>query len=392
MAIKIFYLTTDTKIGGTEQMLLTLLNRLDKKRYSTFLCAIKPGGPLIEEAKKVGVRGECLLKEPKEPGGLLIEKIINRIFWFARFFLIPFKLASLIKREKPDILHTFLFHANILGRIVGKFTGVAIIISSQRSIDKWRKPWHSFLDRLTSSFCNLIISNSEAGRKILIQRDRIDPEKIITIHNGIDLKKFNIEIDIYEKKRELGLKHEDKVIGIIANLRRVKGHCYLFEAFQNAKCKMSLKDSILKLLVVGDGELKQELTGLAEKLKIKDSVIFTGFRDDIPEILQVIDIFVLPSLWEGFPVSILEAMASSRPVIASSVGGIPEAVIDQETGFLVPPQDVRSLEEALLKLVNDSGQAKRMGIAGRKRIEECFTLDKMIKKMEGVYNGYRQYF
>ena len=378
-------------------MLLALLGKIDRDKFDVFVCALKSGGPLIEEARKIGVRGECSIN--------------------------PIRLALLIKREKPDILHTFLFHANILGRVIGRLCGVPVIISSQRSVDKWRKHWHTLVDRWTSRFCNLIISNSEAGRKILIEREKINPGKIITIYNGIDASEFEIEVNISEKRREFGFSPEDIIIGIIANLRKVKGHRYLFEAVANicsgrvysanvvAKSRHSAEVGSVrgsaefalpnveqsrphveqsrplhKLLVIGDGELKQELINLAEKLGIKDSVIFTGFRNDIPEVLKVIDILALPSLWEGFPVSILEAMASAKPVIASRVGGIPEEIIDEETGLLVPPKNVPALEKAILKLISDQEKSKKMGEAGRKRVEEYFTLDKMIKKTEEVYD------
>lgn len=399
MKIKIFYLTTDTKIGGTEQMLLALLSRLDKDKYSPFICAIKFGGPLIEEARKIGVEGECLLKKVQSSKFKVQKLIINTITQFFVFILISLRLAALLKKEKPDILHTFLFHANILGRIVGKLTGISVIISSQRSVDKWRKPWHSFLDRWTVKFCNLIISNSEAGRKVLIEREKIDPKKIITIHNGIDIDKFNqtVEgsINTHNKRREFGLEPCDIVIGIIANLREVKGHRFLFEALADicsdrvysADNLQQTQSLYIKLLVVGDGKLKEELINLAGKFGIKDNVIFSGFRDDISEILKIIDIFVLPSLWEGFPVSIMEAMASKKPVIASNVGGIPELVIDGETGILVFSKDVAALKNAILKLINNPQEAKIMGENSRRRIEEYFSLDKMVEETEKVYQN-----
>jgi len=361
--VKIFYITTDTNIGGTERMLLTLLKGVDREEYDIFLCALKSGGPLIEKAAKLNVRGICTKN--------------------------PFKILGLLKKYSPDILHTFLFHSNILGRILGRIASVPVIISSQRSIDKWRKPWHSFIDKWTSGLCNIVISNSDAGRKILLEREKISSEKIITIHNGIEIDKFTKVADIQKIRNRLGFSKEDFVIGIIANLREVKGHRYLFEAFRQAS--ELLKDRQLKLLVVGEGKLRVELELLAKKLQIENNVFFTGFRDDVSEILKIIDIFVLSSLWEGFPVSILEAMASSKPVIASNVGGVPEAVVDNVTGFLVPPENAEALSQTIVKLVENKQLLDDMGKAGLKYVQQYFSYEIMIKKTEEVYNGFRRY-
>lgn len=362
MKTKIFYLTTDSKIGGTERMLLTLIRGMNKEKYDVFLCALKPGGPLIKEAEKIGIKGICSKN--------------------------PFEILGLLKKYSPDILHTFLFHSNILGRVLGRILGIPVIISSQRSVDKWRKPWHSFVDKWTSGLCNLIISNSEAGRRILIEREKISPKKIITIHNGIEIDKFAKIADIQGIRNSFGFAKEDFVIGIIANLRKVKGHKYLFEAFRQVS---GLQKAVrVKLLVVGEGSLRTELELLAKNLQIGENVIFTGFRDDIPEILKAIDVLILSSLWEGFPVSILEAMASSKAVIASNVGGVPEAVVDGVTGFLVLPENAEVLSRAIIRLVENRQLLIDMEKAGLDRVQQYFSNKVMIEKTEEVYDGFRK--
>ena len=362
---KIFYFTTDSKIGGTERMILALLEGLDRNKYEPFLCTIKPGGALLPEAEKLGVRAATL-----NAGSRTDLPALSGII-------------QLLRKEKPGILHTFLFHANIAGRIAGRMCGVPAIISSQRSVDEWRKPWHSALDRWTSGLCDLIISNSEAGRKALIERERIGPLKIITIHNGINAEKFKAGADTAGARKVFGFQPGDTVIGIIANLRAVKGHKYLFKAFQNVR--RTTPDVRLKLLVVGEGKLEGELRDLADKLGVSNDVVFAGFRNDVPQVLAAIDIFVLPSLWEGFPVSVLEAMASGKPVIASRAGGIPEAVVEGETGLLVPPGDVPALEKAISALACSPELAKKMGEAGREKAVSDFGIEKMIRKTEGIY-------
>jgi len=365
---KIFYFTTDSKIGGTERMILALLEGLDRNKYEPFLCAIKPGGALLPEAEKLGVKAVTL-------------NAGSRTDLPALCGIIP-----MLRKEKPGILHTFLFHANIAGRIAGRMCGVPVIISSQRSVDKWRKPWHSALDKWTSGLCNLIISNSEAGRKALIEREKIDPARVITIHNGINAEKFAAAAcgaDAGAARKAFGFAPGDTVLGIIANLRAVKGHKFLLKAFQNVR--RTTPDVRLKLLVVGEGKLEGELKDLADKLGVSNDTVFAGFRDEIPRVLAAIDIFVLPSLWEGFPVSVIEAMASGKPVIASRAGGIPEAIVEGETGLLVPPGDVPALEKAIEALAGSPELAKKMGEAGRKKAGSEFGIEKMISKTEGVY-------
>ena len=142
---------------------------------------------------------------------------------------------------------------------------------------------------------------------------------------------------------------------------------------------------IIKFLIVGDGPLKAELEKLSNGLNIRQNCIFTGFRQDIPDILSAIDMLVMSSLYEGMPMVILEAMAASKPVIASKVGGIPEMVRDGETGILVPPKDVDALAEKIIVLLKNKDKARQMGLAGRRRVEEEFDVNIMVRKTEEVY-------
>ena len=371
--IKLCLFTTDSKIGGTEKMILSLAKGLDKEKYEVTVCTLLGRGPLIEEAKKSGVRAVSLNMKGKWDISVI-----------PRFF-------SFLRKHRIDILHTYLYHANILGRILGRLAGVPIIISSQRTTefygqkksDRWRRGYRIFLDKWTSRFCCLIISNSEAGRRFLIE-EGIDPAKIITIHNGVDLDQFTVRIAPGEKKRRYGLRQDSMLVGIIANLTEVKGHKYFLQAAREVLKSIPQAE----FLIVGDGPLREDLGGLSKNLGISAGVNFMGFRQDIPEILSILNVFVLSSLWEGFPVSILEAMAAGKPVIASKVGGIPEAVIDEKTGILVPPEDEKALAGAIEFLLNKGKIASEMGMAGRRRAEEHFSLQRMTGEIEAAYEKF----
>ena len=351
-------------------MILSLAKGLDKEKYEVTVCTLLGRGSLIEEAKKLGVHAVSLNMKGKWDISVI-----------PRFF-------SFLRKYRIDILHTYLYHANILGRILGHVAGIPIIISSQRTTefygqkksDRWRRGYRIFLDKWTSQFCCLIISNSEAGRRFLIKKG-IDPAKIITVHNGIDLDKSIPRIAPEEKKRQCGLKQDSMLVGIIANLTEVKGHYYFLQAAQEVLKHIPQAE----FLIVGDGPLREDIEKLSKNLGISARVNFMGFRQDIPEILSILDVFVLSSLWEGFPVSILEAMAAVKPVIASRVGGILEAVIDGKTGILVPPEDEKALAGAIEFLLKEDKIAGEMGLAGRRHVEEHFNLQRMTGEIEAAY-------
>ncbi|MCK4234467.1 glycosyltransferase [candidate division WOR-3 bacterium] len=361
---KILYIINNLLIGGAEKLLLSVIDKLNKDKYDIMVCCLYSNNPLKSEFEKRGVTVKSL-------------GIKNN-----RDILCIFKLVKLLKQERANIVHTHLFYANIYGRIAAKLVRVPIIISTEHSNAPWRNKQRLklkirlLIDRVTAKFCDRIIAISESVKDNLIQWERIDPNKIVVIHNGINIKKYQI----MDKNRDGS--SSDSVIGCIGRLEPIKGHIF----FMKAAARIFEKIRNVRFILIGDGSLRQDLEKLAQDLNISKRVSFLGFRDDIPELLSVIDVFVLPSLWEGFGIVLLEAMAMGKVVVASDVGGISEIVVDKKTGYLCPPMDPNTLADIVVGLLKDPLKIRTMGLVGRERVKKHFTLDKMVEKTEHVYN------
>jgi len=372
--INILYLITDLDIGGAEKALARTVIGLDKRKYNPTVCCLRGRGLVAEEIESAGVK-------------------VTQLNMSNKFDLAAvFRLFRLLWEEKISIIHSYLYHANILGRVIGKVAQTPIIISSERSVilseevvNKDTLEMGSRLRRLVNSLSmhlsGRVVTVSELVRETLIAASKIDPKRLVTIHNGVNLEDYQIDGDITAKKKGLGLETSASVIGAIGRLDRVKGAEYLLRA----AAKVIFKTPDAAFLIVGDGSQREALEQLARSLGISHRVVFTGQRDDVPELLAVMDVLVLPSLYEGLPNAVLEAMAAGKPVIATPVGGTPEVVEDGITGLLVPPRDPEALAEAILALLQDRERAEAMGRAGRARVEKYFSVERMIAETEALY-------
>lgn len=363
--IKLLFLAQNLGGGGAERIMLELAKRLLPSKYEIYICTMFPGGDLIDYALKLNVPIFCLnLRERSLNIGSLL------------------KLYRFIRRKRIDILYSWLFYANILGRIVGRLAGVKAIISSQRNIDPWRKFYHVLIDRLTACLTDLIISNCEAGKARLVNVERISPEKIVVIYNGIDLNEFDLKSTSRANKAQYGFPNDAKVIGTVASLTHKKGHIYLLEAM--SKLVPIMPNAVLVL--IGDGNLKGELVEKCHKLGISANVKILGYqhRESVKQLLSIMDLFVLPSLWEGMPNAILEAQALEVPVLATNVGGVPEIIEDNRTGLLVKAGDADELFNGMLKLLSDKEMASKLAKLGYQRIVELFSIEKMVQETDKI--------
>ncbi len=239
------------------------------------------------------------------------------------------------------------------------------------------------LIRILSWYIDLICPVFKQQEKILLRRG-ISEDKIHTLYNGINLKRFNYEFDEIKFKSDLNIRNKQPVIVTIANLIGIKGINYFILA-----ASLVLKEfPDAKFIIVGEGPLLGELKKLSQELSIAQQVFFLGKRNDVHKILAICDIFVLASLTEAFGISIIEAMASRKPVVASKVGGIPEAVINNESGILVPPKDPEALSKAILFLLHNKDIAIQMGQKGRNIVEDKFSLEKNIPYQCELYGKF----
>jgi len=369
--IKNLYVIGTLDLGGAEHQLVALAKGLDRARFLPVVYCLTATGPLLPELTRAGIQVKCFGLR-----GLTVRR--NPILVARR--LADFLIS--LKKERPDIVHGFLFHAYILGSFAARLAGVPMVIASRRSLGlfKERKLHYRLLERLANRMTDLIIANSVAVREDVSRQEKVPSSKVRVIYNGIDPSLFEIPADL-GLRASLGFRKGVKVIGVIANLIHYKGHRFLLQACPEVKAKCP----DVRFLLIGDGLLRGELETMAEELGVREEVIFLGSRNDIPALLSIIDVFVLPSLEEGFSNAILEAMAAGKPVVATRVGGVPEAVIHGKTGLLVPPKDPQALADAIIGILSDPQQAEEMGKAGRERVKKEFSLDRMIREMERLY-------
>lgn len=369
--ITVLYLIDVFKeIAGAERNLYEVATRLNKEKFRPIVMCMQ-GGYLVQSLRDKGI----------EANDLGIKKIYT-----LGAVLKAIKIFKLIKKEKVDIVVTYHESSDFFGSIIAKLAKVPVIMSSRRDMGYKLKPRHIFIYKLINRLFDRIITVSEAVANIIFDRENVLWSRIKIIHNGVEIEKFNKKIDTAVVKKSIGIDNNWPVVGILAAIRPIKGHKYFLEA-----AYLILKNaSNINFLVVGwydeNSEYFKELQKLLEKLGIKDKVMFTGGRKDIPEMLSIMDICVNSSLNEGFPNAVLEAMTMGKPVVATNSGGTPEAVIDGKTGFLVDSCDSSALAEAINKLLKDNNLCTSMGIVGKERIKDTFKIEKMITEIESIYH------
>ena len=337
-------------------MLFALAQRIDKNKFIPEVGCLKGKGMVGKKLEALGIKVKYFH----------IEKLWH-IYKLAN-------IVSFLRQGRFDILHSYLFHANIIGRICGKLAGILIIVSSIRVCER-EKLYHLWMDRITNWMVDIEICVSKEVKNFTIEKANIPEHKLEVVENGIPDSFLNAVTSHRNKKAH------SLVIGTVARLSEQKGIKYLLHAAK----RVINKFPDITFIIAGNGSQREKLGDLSIELGISDKVKFPGFRNDIPELLFVIDIFVLPSLWEGMPNVLLEAMAAGKPVIATDTGGSKDIIDSSINGILVEPGNSEALAEAILKLLEDPAQRQRLGESAKQTVKERFPIDKMISKTEQVY-------
>lgn len=360
--INVLHLIQGLELGGLEKVVLSLIEGLDKNRYSCSICCFDSLGEL---AKRVNGAKKIFFLKRKQ--GI--------------DYLYPFKLAGLLKKEQIQVLHLHNSTAFFYGVIAGRIARVTSIIYTEHARDITPNLKVRIADKLLSFFTNKIVVVAECLKNNLIKCEKFKEKKISVIHNGIDADIYNVKTDCKEIRTKIGIDETANVVGMVARFDPIKNHKCLIKAMKQVVSELPKT----VLLIVGDGPIRSELEMLVSDLMLGKNVKFLGMRTDIPDLLSAMDVFVLCSKSEGLSVTLLEAMAAGKAVVATSVGGNSELIEHGINGMLVPPNDENSLSEAILACLKDKSKALAMGTVASQKVAENFTLDIMIRKYEKVY-------
>lgn len=366
---KLIYFTDTVAYGGAEEYLKILAMGV-KSEFKTTVAMPKRDGTkeLVEEIRDAGIDVDYIETSNTKPR----QSLWNSFLYFLK--------------ERPDIVHFILTWPPFCRYplLAARILNLRCFLTEQLVPKNYQlRKYDIFYKRLAYSAVKKAIAVSYENRQNLVSIFGLPEDKITVVHNGIDLSRFqNLDSNRLEKiGKELQIPEDALIITTIGRLHQQKGHEYLIKA---SKIVLSqFKDAIF--LVVGEGELEDELQRMTNSLGLGDNFRHTGRRKEIPEILGLTDIFVLPSLFEGLPLVILEAMAAGKPVIASNISGIPEAVIDGATGILVPSQNEKELAGAILDLLTNSIKRKLMGENGKERASKYFSHKRMIEMTKRLY-------
>lgn len=359
----ILFIITQAILGGAQVHVRDLSRSLRDLGYNVHV-AIGVKGPLIDELESYGITVHIIPS--------LVRAISPLQDWQTYR-----EIKCLIQSIEPDLVTTHSSKAGIIGRLVSFKNHIPNTFTVHgwaftEGVSNIRRSLYLIVERMAASWATKIICVSEYDRKLALKHSVGLPEQLVTIHNGIPVLE-DTEI------RRLDNDNKVKII-MVARFSEQKDQQLLLKVAS----QLSI-DSNFEIVFVGDGPLLYATEELAQKLQISDKVRFLGARTDVPELLKKAHIFVLTSNWEGFPITILEAMRAGLPVITSDVGGCKEAVIDGITGYLIPRGDAEKLKDRLEILIDKPELRQQMGVAGYERFIEKFTFDGMLTKTVKVY-------
>lgn len=378
--VKIVRVITRLNIGGPAIHAILLSGELNKRGYKDVLVVGRPGpeeGEMSYLAERSGVKPIVIPEMARE-----------LVFWNDLKSL--FKISAIIRRERPDIVHTHTAKAGSLGRLAAVFAGVPVKIHTFHGhvfdgyFGSLRSRVFILIERFLGLFTDKVIVVSDKIRHELVDKLKVvDGNKCVVMRLGFELDRFLTCDDLRGLSRgRIGLGTDELAVGIVGRLVPIKNHKLFLDA-----CRMVEGETPrikVKFIVIGDGELKEELIAYAEKIGLKN-VLFTGWIRDLPGLYAGLDVVALTSINEGTPVSLIEAMASAKPVLSTDVGGVGDIISDNETGLLARSGDVAGFSRRLSDLLKDSGLRARLGSNGRQFVKDRFTKDRLLKDIEELY-------
>jgi len=367
---KILHLITRLPIGGAERLLIDVLRNLDPTRFESEVCCIQAKGELASEIEEMGI----VLHD--------LGRMRSKHFDLGAILA----LRQLIRGRRIDLVHSHLYHANLYGRLAAWSERIPVVASVHNTYTQHR--WHRRLvNRLLArvSFC---VTAPSAEVELAIRRyDHVAAQKVVRLVNCIDLDRINSDLDVATAKHKLGLEPDDVVIGTVGRMEEQKGHGILLHAFAALRGLPGISVSSLRLLIVGDGRLRQATEVRASQLGIVDACRFPGSMTQMADVYRAIDVFVMPSLWEGLSLAMLEAMAAGLPLVATDVGGVRDVLGDNLHGRLVPPGDATSLAHALAELLLNTKLREELAASARQCVRNNYGVANLTCQLTQLYES-----
>jgi glycosyltransferase involved in cell wall biosynthesis len=362
--IKVLQITANLGIGGLERVVVNLTRGLDPEKYEVVVCCLKFKGKFAKELEKCGIKVHLIPQKEKGTDYFA--------FW---------KLKDVIRQEKPVIVHTHNSNSLVDGVIASILTRVPVVIHTDhaRKFPDTRRTM--IAERILSLYINKIIAVSEETKNNLIKYEHIPANKIAIINNGIDGSKYDIAINPEVKIKELGLEKFKHIVGLGVRLTVQKGITHLVSAVPDVLNKFP--DTAF--VIAGSGYLLEELKEQATKLHVEENVFFIGPRLDMPEILQILDVYVLPSEWEGLPLVLLEAMAAKKAIVATNVGAVSKAIEHEQCGYLVAPKNPREISNKIISLLSSAKLRNEFANNAYNKFLNHFDIQHMIDGYMQIY-------
>jgi glycosyltransferase involved in cell wall biosynthesis len=385
--LHVMHIILNLKRDGAQQVVRTLAEYLTTEDCIPVVCAFQDG-PMRSDIERLGVKVELL--PPRRYSIFVFPLFVVDLIriWRALIKLVNHYQVQIVQTH---LLETFDFPVLLLrymtsaGVVIWTFHNSNIGLTKDQLTHQWllkpKRYAHNLLYRLTFPMVNGAIAVSDQVKEAMLQTFGHVEDKITVISNGVDVKRYNQPIDKAMVRSELGFSGDTPLLAMVGRLQEQKGHRYLIEAVSIILPEYPE----IQVLFIGEGDLRDELQSQVETLKLGRHIHFLGSRPDVPQLLAASDVFVLPSLWEGLSMALLEAMAIGLPVVASEVSGTVQVILPNETGYLVPPRDVPALAKAIIQVLSDPARSQAMGIAARQRVEMAFSAQKQAAEHLALY-------
>lgn len=370
------------KVGGAEKVVTDIATNLDLSKFNCYVICLNEGGPFKELIDKKAIPVEVL--------NIRKRSIKNFPLFLLDVIRILISLNKIVKKNNIDIIHSHLDHANYLSIIIGFTKKIPVFptihstsefVIERKKIDP--RYWLiKIFNYIIYRYCTKIIAVSDEVKETILKEIKVNPKKIIIINNPVDIDKFSQERNIDYLYRTLGINNNELIISSIGRLEKIKGHIFLLKAVADI---LKIYPNT-KFFLIGSGKEEEKLKNFVVNNSLEQNVYFLGNRYDIPELLSLADVFVMPSIAEGLSIAMLEAMASGRAIVSANTNGTRKLITHGVTGLLFPKGNIVQLKDTIINLLSDKNLRIKLGQNAKKYVSQYYNLEIFIKNIENLYN------